>query len=315
MTPSSLRRFLKAWCVVSALIGSILLGAFSVSASFPVHVEATPNVTVSPCSAGQCVIFALSYANVSFGNGVNAGFIQVTTAGCILLDATGICVSKIPAAWPGATVNVTYWNPTASIGILAVMTVLAPVGATVNFTVTGATLGKSLLMTKNGGFLGLTPVSSTGNASFSWYVTSAADPIFQIAVFENIGGPGEPRPGVGLFIVPHFSVTRFFALFDASSDERVQFHDRSSIPSNISVSRLWNFGDNAFSQEKDPMHHYNFSFSATFDVTLAVCQNDVCNITTQPVAMMRWHVLLIGAILIGTTVIALVEIRRLGRKK
>jgi len=146
-------------------------------------------------------------------------------------------------------------------------------------------------------------------------VTSAADPIFQIAVFENIGGPGEPRPGVGLFIVPHFSVTRFFALFDASSDERVQFHDRSSIPSNISVSRLWNFGDNAFSQEKDPMHHYNFSFSATFDVTLAVCQNDVCNITTQPVAMMRWHVLLIGAILIGTTVIALVEIRRLGRKK
>src|SRR3990167_4651194 len=238
MTPSSLRRFLKAWCVVSALIGSILLGAFSVSASFPVHVEATPNVTVSPCSAGQCVIFALSYANVSFGNGVNAGFIHVTTAGCILLDATGICVSKIPAA-----------------------------------------------------------------------------PIFQIAVFENIGGPGEPRPGVGLFIVPHFSVTRFFALFDASSDERVQFHDRSSIPSNISVSRLWNFGDNAFSQEKDPMHHYNFSFSATFDVTLAVCQNDVCNITTQPVAMMRWHVLLIGAILIGTTVIALVEIRRLGRKK
>lgn len=315
---SFFQKALRAWCVVSAVLGLSLLGGYSLAAANPPRVDevsalaAASGVTVSPCTGGACVNFALAYANATFGNGISASSrIQVTTEGCVLIDATGFCASKSPQTWPGATINITYWNPTVSIGTLAIFTAVAPTTSTLSFKVAGATLGNTLLLTKDGAYFAQTPVTATGNGTFFWYVNSASDPRFEIDVLQGLGGPGVP----GLRILPSFDVSRFFSLFDASSDELVQFHDTSTLSPPLASTRLWKFGDGSFSSQRDPMHRYNYSFASSFDVSLTVCSGTNCNMTTQSVLMTRPHMLILATIILGTTVIALVEIWRYGKKQ
>lgn len=314
-----LQRFLKGWCVFSAVLGLSLLGGFSLAATNPVHIEATPIVTVAPCSGNACVTFALTFANVSFANGVSASSqIQVTTAGCVLIDSTGFCASKLPASWPGAIFNISYWNPTLSIGTVAILQASAPASSSVTIKLVGVNAYAQFIVTKNSAYYTTMQANSAGNATFTWFISSQGDPTIQVDVAPGSGGGGGGGTQTPIRILPLFSMTRFFLLFDASSDEFVQFHDISNIstiPKDTSPTRLWKFGDGTFSSEKEPLHRYNYSFSASFDVSLSVCVGQTCNITTQSVTMIRWHMLMFAGAILGTTLITLVLVWRYGRKR
>ncbi len=59
---------------------------------------------------------------------------------------------------------------------------------------------------------------------------------------------------------------------------------------------LWEFGDGQVSNEQSPTHHYQYAFSARFNVRLTVCSEGQCTEVTQQVTLVKWTYL---AVIVG----------------
>jgi len=310
-------RIFHGWpLAIAAFVASYAIVSVAIAYVFQIQTQATPVITVSPCSGTSCVTFVLSYANVTFPSGILAyDRIQATESGCLLIDSAGICVSKTPASWPGASVNMQEWTPTATSGTVARFTATAPVGSAVTFQLRGIAPARSYTILKDSAYYATSQSTDDGSMTFTWFVVSDGDPLFQVDFTPTGGGGG---PGIGPIPTVTFTYTSPIRLFGPGpADGTVYFTAGQLQPGDPPYVYTWDFGDGQTSHDANPVHTYDVSLVGTFTVTLTVCsvsQPNLCATAQQQVTVVRWSLVLSLLILAALMALAIVLVRRMGRR-
>ena len=95
-----------------------------------------------------------------------------------------------------------------------------------------------------------------------------------LKVTDNKGATDNDTTAVNITKKPNITPSADFSIFpiNATTDDAIQFTDRSTDPDGIIVSWSWTFGDGTHSTEKNPAHRFNQS--GIYQVTLNVTDNN-----------------------------------------
>ncbi len=298
---SVLRALPYASLFLAVLIGTSAAGAYSWSPSVPpIQLVTSPSVTVYP---GVTFALPTGHTNVTWASQVSFyQAIQMWDANStVSFDSIQLSAYKVPNTYPGASINISVWNPFASAAGSTVFqaTVSSPSGSKLYLNLSGMPTTTPFAFQVDGADQAAALNSYSGSAHILWQSWSTHTFTILVAGSTSGGGaPGGNPIGGAHIIVPKFAWTPIGGFFSSSSEDTFQFTSNSILTNTTPpISYLWSFGDGTNSTQVSPMHQFNYSFSATYNVTLKVCDSSTCNVTTQSLSLYRWHILFIGGII------------------
>ena len=295
-----LRRIL-AWTqlvslTLAAILGGMALGS-TLSPSMP-----TPQTTgggTGTIMPGVTFVNPVGYANISFlQNQTFASQAGINgTTGAVWIDSVNLTVTKIPKAYPSATVNVSVWGPQvrATLAPVIVFTATAPAGSKVYFNLTGLPVLLPYALQVDSGMLRQVQNStSSGFVSFVWSTWSSHTfaILFASTIQNGTGPPGTNATSPG----PHASFTTLV------NGVTVTFVDQSTDNLTGVLSYwLWDFGDGQNATWDNPVHTYSpgtFPPWHTYRVNLTVCDSvGLCSSVAQDVGIYDWPMIMVMVVI------------------
>ncbi len=299
------KRVLKALPYGSLFVALFLtgaaIGAYASPSPPPIQLVTTPSFTSLP---GVIYRLTSNFANITWASPMQ--FYQpiqewdsnnTISFGGILLSSY-----KVPNSYPSASINISAWNPFASAAGSTVFqaTVSSPSGSKLYLNLSGMPSTTPFAFQVDGTDQAGSLNSYGGSAHILWQSWSTHTFTILVAGSTSGGGaPGGTPIGGAHIIVPRFAWVPIGGFFSSTSEDTFQFTSNTVLTNTTPpVSYLWSFGDGTNSTQVSPMHQFNYSFSATYNVTLKVCDSSTCNITMQSMSLYRWHILVIGGIVV-----------------